>query len=85
MLNDIATLKSVPTESINMARENVWSHIGEFEAALQQVACLPDMAHGDAIQKLQARLAKLSAENDQLRSVVRVANDHNESLVAKMA
>jgi FtsZ-binding cell division protein ZapB len=52
---------------------------------LTEGARMADMAHGDAIQKLQARLAKLSAENDQLRSVVRVANDHNESLVAKMA
>ncbi|RVU03873.1 hypothetical protein EOE18_13495 [Novosphingobium umbonatum] len=52
---------------------------------LTEGARMADMAHADAIQKLQARLAKLSAENDQLRSVVRVANDHNESLVAKMA
>jgi len=52
---------------------------------LSENARMADLAHSDALQKLQARLAKLAAENDQLRSVVRVANDHDDSHVIKSA
>jgi chromosome segregation ATPase len=52
---------------------------------LAENARLADMAHGDTVQKLQARLAKLAAENDQLRSVMRVANDHDDNHVIKSA
>jgi len=66
-----------------LRNENSTLHIKN--KGLGENARLSELAHEDALQKLQSRLAKLSAENDQLRAVVRVANDHDDSNAIKTA
>lgn len=39
---DISLLKSFDSNALGVARDAVWNNIGEFEAALQQVARLPE-------------------------------------------